>query len=144
MDDSPEPIRKRLRTSHACDICRSRKIRCDGNNPCASCKVADTQCTYGSEASSRGKSDLILEGVQRVEKYLQELNANLASSAPSPVLFRGTRQSLLSPNHPSSSNRQGSSFSQWSPLPEVLQPHHHHHPPTARPPPPAPPPRQPT
>ncbi|KAK3395352.1 hypothetical protein B0T20DRAFT_455256 [Sordaria brevicollis] len=54
---------------------------CDGNTPCAACAATDNDCTYGSEANSRGKSDLILEGVLRVEKYLQELNANIASSS---------------------------------------------------------------
>ncbi|KAI1082525.1 putative C6 transcription factor [Whalleya microplaca] len=84
-----EPTRKRLRTSHACDICRSRKIRCDGNQPCASCASAKQECSYGSEANTRGKSDLILEGVLRVEQLLQDMNLNLRSpqspSVPSPA-----------------------------------------------------------
>ncbi|KLU85812.1 hypothetical protein MAPG_04832 [Magnaporthiopsis poae ATCC 64411] len=74
-----EPARKRLRVSHACDNCRGRKIRCDGNTPCAACAAADCDCTYGSEANSRGKSDLILEGVLRVERFLHEMNATMAS-----------------------------------------------------------------
>ncbi|KAL8372557.1 hypothetical protein RB595_002070 [Gaeumannomyces hyphopodioides] len=73
-----EPARKRLRVSHACDNCRGRKIRCDGNTPCAACAAADCDCTYGSEANS-GKSDLILEGVLRVERFLHEMNATMAS-----------------------------------------------------------------
>ncbi|KAF3764318.1 putative C6 transcription factor [Cryphonectria parasitica EP155] len=76
---SSSSARKRLRTSHACDICRSRKIRCDGLSPCTSCSVSQTECTYGSEANSRGKSDLILEGVLRVERLLQQMNANVVS-----------------------------------------------------------------
>ncbi|KAG5983286.1 hypothetical protein E4U55_000364 [Claviceps digitariae] len=53
---SSEPSRKRLRTSHACDVCRSRKIR-------------------------RGKTDLVLDGVLRIEKALEELNSTLAQHA---------------------------------------------------------------
>ncbi|KAI3397163.1 hypothetical protein diail_11137 [Diaporthe ilicicola] len=77
---SEQPARKRLRTSHACDVCRARKIRCDGNNPCTSCSLSEQDCTYGSEANSRGKSDLILEGVLRVEKFLHDLNASVIAS----------------------------------------------------------------
>ncbi|KAG5928210.1 hypothetical protein E4U42_001094 [Claviceps africana] len=78
---SSEPSRKRLRTSHACDVCRSRKIRCDGNRPCATCIASDQHCAYGSEASSRGKTDLVLDGVLRIEKALKELNSALAQHA---------------------------------------------------------------
>ncbi|KAK3362416.1 hypothetical protein B0T25DRAFT_6090 [Lasiosphaeria hispida] len=88
-----EPARKRLRTSHACDVCRARKIRCDGNTPCAACSQADCDCTYGSEANSRGKTDLILEGVLRVERFLHEMNATLATT---PYLDRH-RPPIISP-----------------------------------------------
>ncbi|UNI24268.1 hypothetical protein JDV02_010031 [Purpureocillium takamizusanense] len=76
---SHEPARKRLRTSHACDICRSRKIRCDGNRPCATCLASDQDCAYGSEASSRGKTDLVLDGVLRIEQTLRELNSTITA-----------------------------------------------------------------
>ncbi|ORY60924.1 uncharacterized protein BCR38DRAFT_349309 [Pseudomassariella vexata] len=75
-----EPSRKRLRTSHACDICRSRKIRCDGNQPCQGCTNSKQDCSYGSEANTRGKSDLILEGVLRVEQLLQAMQTSLLTS----------------------------------------------------------------
>ncbi|KAG6031190.1 hypothetical protein E4U41_007651 [Claviceps citrina] len=51
-----ETSRKRLRTSHACDVCRGRKIR-------------------------RGKTDLVLDGVLRIEKALHELNSTLVQHA---------------------------------------------------------------
>ncbi|KAK3355524.1 hypothetical protein B0H65DRAFT_50592 [Neurospora tetraspora] len=100
-DTSSGPSRKRLRTSHACDLCRSRKIRCDGNTPCAACFATENDCTYGSEANSwhihhrRGKSDLILEGVLRLEKYLHELNANIAASPH--LVNRSSSHPVLSP-----------------------------------------------
>ncbi|KAH7231536.1 hypothetical protein B0J15DRAFT_530525 [Fusarium solani] len=71
--------RKRLRTSHACDTCRARKIRCNGAHPCAKCCASDIDCTYGSEANSRGKGDLVLEGILRIEKSLLDLNASISS-----------------------------------------------------------------
>ncbi|KAK1757771.1 C6 zinc finger domain-containing protein [Echria macrotheca] len=38
---------------------------------------AENECTYGSEANSRGKTDLILDGVLRLERFLHEMNATL-------------------------------------------------------------------
>ncbi|KAK4176513.1 hypothetical protein QBC36DRAFT_187313 [Triangularia setosa] len=109
---SGEPTRKRLRTSHACDLCRARKIRCDGKDPCAACAATENDCTYGSEANSRGKSDLILDGVLRVESFLQQMNANLISLQSMTTLVRTT-------------STRTTSFS-GSPLGEIhtcLQPH---------------------
>ncbi|KAL1642396.1 hypothetical protein SLS58_005470 [Diplodia intermedia] len=37
----------RSRTSKACDVCRSRKTRCDGNTPCRTCAEKELACTYG-------------------------------------------------------------------------------------------------
>ncbi|KAK4231088.1 lactose permease [Podospora fimiseda] len=64
----------------SCDLCRARKIRCDGKDPCEGCATSENECTYGSEANSRGKSDLILEGILRVERTLQEMNAAFSLS----------------------------------------------------------------
>ncbi|KAK3497396.1 uncharacterized protein B0T23DRAFT_353327 [Neurospora hispaniola] len=110
-DTRSGPSRKRFRTSHACDLCRSRKIRCDGNTPCAACVATENDCTYGSEANSRGKSDLILEGVLRVEKYLHDLNANIAASPH--FVNRSSSHPVLSPAVGSSVGRRnlfGGSF----------------------------------
>ncbi|KAG5949932.1 hypothetical protein E4U53_005631 [Claviceps sorghi] len=94
---SSEPSRKRLRTSHAVSqrpttylpiyspkkrkLTKTQRKRCDGNRPCATCIASDQHCAYGSEASSRGKTDLVLDGVLRIEKALQELNSALAQHA---------------------------------------------------------------
>ncbi|KAK9776135.1 putative C6 zinc finger domain-containing protein [Seiridium cardinale] len=104
--DSIEPSKKRLRTSHACDVCRSRKIRCDGNKPCHACLNSKQECSYGSEANTRGKSDLILEGVLRVEELLQQMNltlvqspTNAIQSLQSPISARPLSQRSLSIDH---------------------------------------------
>lgn len=117
-----EPNRKRLRTSHACDVCRARKIRCNGNTPCAACAAADNDCTYGSDANSRGKSDLILEGVLRVERFLQEMNATIAASSSS--YADSARQIMVSPGAQGSSIGR-KSFS-GSPLAEIHPGPQHH------------------
>ncbi|KAK8069253.1 C6 zinc finger domain-containing protein [Apiospora phragmitis] len=53
--------------------------------------------------SSRGKSDLILEGVLRVEELLQKMNVNL--SLPSPSTASRSVQSPISPTAPDQSQR---------------------------------------
>ncbi|EGO52035.1 hypothetical protein NEUTE1DRAFT_149656 [Neurospora tetrasperma FGSC 2508] len=101
-DTSSGPSRKRLRTSHAAAYFPDD--RCDGNAPCAACVATENDCTYGSEANSRGKSDLILEGVLRVEKYLHELNANIAASPH--FVNRSSSHPVLSPAIGSSVGRR--------------------------------------
>ncbi|OJJ06629.1 hypothetical protein ASPVEDRAFT_875787 [Aspergillus versicolor CBS 583.65] len=69
--------RKRKRTSHACDACRHRKVRCDGRQPCATCSATGEDCLYGAEAIPKSKSDLILDVVLRSENLLREMSAHM-------------------------------------------------------------------
>ena len=39
-----EPNRKRVKT--ACDLCRKRKLRCDGTTPCRQCRTGNLDCQY--------------------------------------------------------------------------------------------------
>ncbi|KAL2830620.1 hypothetical protein BDW59DRAFT_141204 [Aspergillus cavernicola] len=88
MVDSPSmSSRKRLRTSHACDNCRLRKIRCDGRTPCGSCQASAQSCCYGAEASSRGKTDLILERMEQMEGLLNDLNTKIDSGVSALALL---------------------------------------------------------
>jgi hypothetical protein len=44
-DGGHEP--KRTRTSRACDQCRAKKYKCDGNQPrCQACTKSNSECTY--------------------------------------------------------------------------------------------------
>lgn len=52
--------------------------RCDGNQPCAPCAAADSECVYGSEPIVKGKSDAILETVLRLEDRLSYISQQLA------------------------------------------------------------------
>ncbi|KAH0596910.1 hypothetical protein MHUMG1_05218 [Metarhizium humberi] len=82
--------RKRLRTSHAVDLANFRLfLVCDGKRPCATCVASDQPCAYGSEASSRGKTDLVLDGVLRIEKALNQLNSTLAQHTHGPMPTHG-------------------------------------------------------
>ncbi|OJJ46030.1 hypothetical protein ASPZODRAFT_132999 [Penicilliopsis zonata CBS 506.65] len=76
MAETPD-YRKRKRTSHACDACRHRKVRCDGRQPCTTCCNTGEDCSYGTEAIPKSKSDLILDVALRSETLLRELSAQL-------------------------------------------------------------------
>ncbi|KAH1283882.1 hypothetical protein KXW98_009107 [Aspergillus fumigatus] len=77
LEETPD-YRKRKRTSHACDPCRYRKVRCDGRHPCTTCANTGEECVYGTEAVPKNKSDLILEVAVRSERLLQDMSAQLA------------------------------------------------------------------
>ncbi|KAJ7903352.1 hypothetical protein B0H14DRAFT_2664625 [Mycena olivaceomarginata] len=54
---------KRRRLVRSCDVCRERKVRCDGQNICSSCLAFGSPCTYMEPrrkrawwTSSRGKT----------------------------------------------------------------------------------------
>ncbi|KNE54290.1 hypothetical protein AMAG_00277 [Allomyces macrogynus ATCC 38327] len=44
LTDAPRPRPPRI--ALACDPCRSRKVKCDGQQPCASCRRSSYPCTY--------------------------------------------------------------------------------------------------
>jgi hypothetical protein len=48
--------KKNLRTvvAQACDYCRKRKVKCDGEYPCAVCKSRNLDCTYLIPVRKRG------------------------------------------------------------------------------------------
>lgn len=45
---------KRRRVTRACDTCRSKKVKCDGRQPCIHCTVYSFRCTY-DEPNIRNK-----------------------------------------------------------------------------------------
>lgn len=50
------PLSKRRRVTRACDNCKSRKRRCNGEKPCAYCTEHRALCTYDAPYT-RGKAD---------------------------------------------------------------------------------------
>ncbi|KAK4989692.1 Gypsy retrotransposon integrase-like protein 1 [Elasticomyces elasticus] len=72
-DDSPPRSPKRRRTYRACDICKRRKIKCDGTSPCASCTSGGFECTYGDKVRQNSGPTYL----QHLERKVQELEALL-------------------------------------------------------------------
>ncbi|KAG2225908.1 hypothetical protein INT45_006604 [Circinella minor] len=49
---------RRLNSGSACEVCRKRKTKCDGGNPCAFCAVNGIECVH--RATRRKKSSLAI------------------------------------------------------------------------------------
>ncbi|CAJ2513886.1 Uu.00g020050.m01.CDS01 [Anthostomella pinea] len=106
-DDGINPLKRRntdatidyprRRATIACEVCRSRKSRCDGTKPkCKLCTELGADCIYREPGIKLDAGDkLILERLNRIESLLQ---INLANSHPnamqlthdSPPISNGT------------------------------------------------------
>ncbi|KAG0702839.1 fungal-specific transcription factor domain-containing protein [Suillus ampliporus] len=75
------PGSKKRRVQRACDICRRKKIRCDGSqmpgNRCSNCIAYNFECTYIEAAKKRGPPKGYVESLEnrleKMEKLLQKL-----------------------------------------------------------------------
>lgn len=69
--------RKTGRTARACDVCRSRKAKCDGHKPtCGQCSNARlVPCIYSEPKRYRQRTELELakQKTDRYERLLQEI-----------------------------------------------------------------------
>ncbi|KAL7271297.1 hypothetical protein RUND412_005957 [Rhizina undulata] len=84
----------RRRATIACEVCRSRKSRCDGSRPkCRLCIELNAECIYREPGIKLDAGDkLILEHLSRIENLLQTAlpaspsNSNIAFSTGSPTV----------------------------------------------------------
>lgn len=61
-------VARTQRLSRACDLCKKRKTKCQGGNPCQSCRKANIQCIYREIASHDKSHDLILGSPNKIKK----------------------------------------------------------------------------
>ncbi|KAH7039583.1 fungal-specific transcription factor domain-containing protein [Microdochium trichocladiopsis] len=110
-DTSPSagPVSKRKRTALACNVCRSRKSRCNGARPqCSMCSAAGFECIYETSDSATniivqkeyvvGLSDRVqaLEAaIAKHNKAIQDHETRLQSVEP-----RGQRTRTFDDDHP--------------------------------------------
>ncbi|KAI0854754.1 hypothetical protein F4860DRAFT_498463 [Xylaria cubensis] len=70
---STRPSRQKNRTAariaQACNHCRRRKSRCDGNTPCSACRTHSITCIYETSQKRRGPG--------RAKEYIRALEARL-------------------------------------------------------------------
>ncbi|ANZ73238.1 BA75_00434T0 [Komagataella pastoris] len=79
---------KRQRVAKACDYCRSKKVRCNGEQPCNNCISCETCCTYNhvkkrrntDKKSSPKRSKEVDDRLERLEVMIESLVTMLGSS----------------------------------------------------------------
>ncbi|KII90618.1 hypothetical protein PLICRDRAFT_39194 [Plicaturopsis crispa FD-325 SS-3] len=67
---------KKRRIEQACDLCRQRKIRCDGPiaaGHCLNCTTAGTECTYDKARKKRRRPKAYVEDIERRLETLESL-----------------------------------------------------------------------
>lgn len=100
----PEKKRKRPRAARACELCRTKKYRCDESYPCAHCRRLNTQCVYKGDETIRRRlasSSYVAELERRVKELSERLpvDSTPLSSFPNQST---PQQSLRDPNHTNS------------------------------------------
>ncbi|KAK9768497.1 hypothetical protein K7432_000836 [Basidiobolus ranarum] len=74
---------KRQRVSRACDNCRRKKIRCDGEQPiCSNCQSFGTQCTYNDTKKKRGPPKGYIEAIESRLHRMEHILGGLVQSDP--------------------------------------------------------------
>jgi hypothetical protein len=69
---------RRPRAARACDLCRSKKNKCDESYPCSYCRSRHVQCVYqGQQPSSRRYTD---EYVKQLEEQVKRLTTVVLDS----------------------------------------------------------------
>lgn len=75
MSQKPGPM-NRLRTKHACEACRKRRIKCDGARPlCHGCASAGTECVYSDHKRVRDRQEMrfLKTTIDQYEHLLRDL-----------------------------------------------------------------------
>ncbi|KAL7329611.1 hypothetical protein PS15p_204680 [Mucor circinelloides] len=69
----------RQRVSRACDLCRRKKVKCDGATPvCTNCKAIGLECTFKDMTKKRGPPKGYIEAIENRLYKLENFLAGLA------------------------------------------------------------------
>ncbi|KAI9043561.1 transcription factor [Aspergillus affinis] len=93
---------ERRRSARACEPCRQRKIKCDGNKPaCKQCVEHDVRCAYMDVKRVRDQKQLgaLAKKVDRYEKFLEDIEMEVESHTS-----RRIRKMLKDSNQPSATD----------------------------------------
>ncbi|KAH8105131.1 fungal-specific transcription factor domain-containing protein [Cristinia sonorae] len=129
-EDNEDSILKKRKVQRACDICRRKKIRCDGGqmpgNRCSSCVTYNLECKYEEAAKKRGPPKGYVENLEnRLQKMEALLHKLLPDGSSPPADLNGVLdKSQWSPDHQEQPAPSGSlSSATTSPIPPgVVQP----------------------
>ncbi|CAG8514955.1 1412_t:CDS:2 [Paraglomus occultum] len=80
VDESNDNMEnKRVKITTACDICRRRKVKCDGASPCTNCQRGGYQCVFSDASTKRPRGPpkgfvaLIEDRLHTIESLLVNL-----------------------------------------------------------------------
>ncbi|ORY04904.1 hypothetical protein K493DRAFT_377850 [Basidiobolus meristosporus CBS 931.73] len=78
-----EENQKRQRVSRACDNCRRKKIRCDGDHPlCSNCQSFGINCTYNGTTKKRGPPKGYIEAIENRLYRMEHILGGLVQGDP--------------------------------------------------------------
>lgn len=100
MDVTAEQPRTTRLHGSACDTCRRRRVKCDGNQPCDRCTRSNVACTYGSVASRTSA----VSYARQLEQKVAELQGLLRER---PQEDSGETDIKELQHHPQANNKQG-------------------------------------
>ncbi|KAI9492146.1 fungal-specific transcription factor domain-containing protein [Zychaea mexicana] len=84
-NSTDEPNSKRQRVSRACDLCRRKKIKCDGAIPiCGNCQAFSLECSYKDMTKKRGPPKGYIEAVENRLRKLEGLLKDMSQDNPDP------------------------------------------------------------
>ena len=91
---------RRLSSGSACEVCRKRKTKCDGGNPCAFCAANGVECVH--RATRRKKSSLMIESSNATSannnnKSSPSIN-NADTTTVTTILFNGDNSNDINEN----------------------------------------------
>ncbi|ORY65330.1 fungal-specific transcription factor domain-containing protein [Pseudomassariella vexata] len=94
----------------ACDFCRHRKRRCDGQRPCSTCRDSNADCVYKELPYDRiedASPTAVVDRLARIEALLEQQSQQLhhLSSSSTPTSLQTARSDYFST--PSFSQQQG-------------------------------------
>ncbi|KAL2826106.1 hypothetical protein BDW59DRAFT_145495 [Aspergillus cavernicola] len=70
----------------ACDPCRRRKVRCNGQQRCQQCEHLDLRCTYTDNQQARSRKNAVRRGTLISEYKIPSTKKDLAAPASPPDL----------------------------------------------------------
>ncbi|EJS42438.1 stb4p [Saccharomyces arboricola H-6] len=102
-----EGSKGRLRVQKACEICKKRKVKCDGNKPCSNCSKHQKECLYDFKATNRRKrrrpATLL---TQNINKEYTEINEAFCKD-----VLNKSNTSVIAPSDCASSSAENSPYS---------------------------------
>jgi Fungal Zn(2)-Cys(6) binuclear cluster domain len=101
-----EPV-ARVRTKHACEACRKRRVKCDGGRPvCQGCAGTGIECVYSDHKRARDREEMksLKSNVEKYEHLLRDLLHEVPASAAKRIKLNLTVRPLRCSNILAGSN----------------------------------------